>query len=66
MSASLESEAVHRSFGGLQPWSECVASGWLSHHQARDSSCDRPIATDAAAQPVPPVGLHQFAAAQAG
>ena len=66
MSASLESEAVHRSSGGLQPWSECVASGRLSQHQARDSSRDRPIATDAAAQPVLPVGLHQFVAAQAG
>lgn len=50
MSASLRNEAVHRSFGGLQPWRECVASGWLFHHQARDSSCDRPIAADAAAQ----------------
>ena len=66
MSTSLESEAVHRSSGGLQQWSEYVAFGWLFHHQARNSSCDRPIATDAAAQPVPPVGLHQFAAAQAG
>ena len=66
MTASLRSETVHRSFGGLQQWSECVAFGWLSQHQARDPSCDRPIATDAAAQPVPPVGLHQFAAAQAG
>ena len=50
MSASLGYEAVHRSSGDLQPWSECVASGWLSQHQAQDSSCDRPIATDAAAQ----------------
>lgn len=66
MSASSKHEAVHRSFGGLQQWSECVASGWLFHHQARDSSCDCPIATDAAAQAVPPVGLHQFVAAQAG
>ena len=65
MSASLGHEAVHRSFVGLQQWSECVASGWLFHHRARDSSCNRPIAADAAAQPVPPDGLHQVAAAQA-
>ena len=65
MAASLRSEAVHRSFGGLHQWSECVAFGWLSQYQARDSSCDCPIATDAAAQPVLPVGLHQFAAAHA-
>ena len=66
MSASLGYEAVHRSSGDLQPWSECVASGWLSQYQARDSSCNCPIATDAAAQPVPPDSLRQFAAAQAG
>lgn len=66
MAASLGNEAVHRSFGGLHQWSECVAFGWLSQYQARDSSCDHPIATDAAAQPVLPVGLHQFAAAQSG
>ena len=66
MAASLESEAIHRSFDGLQRWSECVASGWLSHHQARDSSYDHPIATDAATHPVPTDGLHQFAAAQPG
>ena len=50
MSASLESEAVHRSSGGLQQWSECVAFDWLFQHQARDSSCNHSIATDAAAQ----------------
>ena len=66
MSASLESEAVHRSFGGLHQWSECVASGWLSQYQARDPSYDHSIATDAATHPVPPVGLRQLAAAQAG
>lgn len=58
MAASSEHEAVRRSSGSLQQWSE-----W---YQARDPSCDRPIATDAAAQPVPPDGLHQFAAAQSG
>ena len=66
MTASLGHEAIHRSSGGLQQWSECVASGRLSQHRARDSSCDHSIATDAAAHPVPPVGLHQFAAAHAG
>ena len=59
MTASSKHEAAHRSFGGLQQWNECVAFGWLSQYQARDSSCDRPIATDAAAQPVPPDDAYQ-------
>ena len=66
MAASLGNEDTHRSSGGLQQWSKCVAFGWLSQYQARDSSCDCPIATDAAAQPVPPDSLRQLAAAQAG
>ena len=65
MSASLGYEAVHRSFDGLQQWSECVASDLLFHHRAQDSSCDHPIATDTAAQPVPPDNLRDLAAAHA-
>ena len=62
MAASLGNEDTHRSSDGLQQWSECVASGWLSQHQARDSNCDRPIAADAAAQPAPTDDAYPSAA----
>lgn len=61
MSASSKHEAVHRSFGGLQQWSEnCDADG-----NVLVASC-RQRANSSIAQPAPTDGLHQLAAAQSG